>query len=404
MTEKLAIDGGTRTFPTPPSLNPVLRTYPETAALLNEIYLSKNWSFYGRYENEFASEFAAAQTAKYGVFMVNGTVTLECALAALGVGRGDEVIVPAYTWIATAMAPLYLGAKPVIVDVEPDTLCMDPAAFEAAITPRTKAVIPVHLFGSMADLEKIMAVARKHGISVIEDAAHSHGGSWNGRGTGSIGDIGSFSFQQSKLLTAGEGGFCTTNDPDLFDRIGRLKHIGYQQGAKQGKPAGPPPEGLLCHNYRATEFQAAILLGQLKHLREDTLLREKNARILQKLLSGIPGIVCQKRGRLATVQSYYVFVFGLGKGALKHGKTRDDVTKALLAEGCGAGPMWGRAVFEHPLWNVPKKLCRVESSSTAVDFIHNRELAVGASWLMSGQEPMERFASAVAKVMSAYGA
>ena len=402
---KLAIDGGGKTFQEPPVLNPVLRTYPETAALLNEIYFSKNWSFYGRYENEFAEKFAACQTAKHGVFMANGTVTLECALQALNVGRGDEVIVPAYTWVATGMAPLYVGATPVIVDVEPDTLCMDPAAFEAAITPRTKAVIPVHLFGSMADMEKIMAIARKHGLKVIEDCAHAHGGFWNGQGAGSIGDIGSFSFQQSKLMAAGEGGFCTTNDPELFDRLGRLKHIGYQQGSKQGKSANPPPEGLLCHNYRSTEFQAAILLGQLEHLKEDTSLREKNALYFQSLLEKIPGISHQKRGRLATVQSYYIFVFMIQNGALKAGRTRDDIAKALAAEGApGVGPIWGRTIFEHPLWNVPKDQYRLENSRVAQNFIDNQELALNASWLMSNTENLELLAEALTKVMMVYGA
>ncbi len=382
-----------------------MRTYPETAALLNEIYFSKNWSFYGKYENELAAKFAAYQTAGYGVFMVNGTVTLECALQALGVGRGDEVIVPAYTWIATGMAPLYVGAAPVIVDVEPDTLCMDPGALEAAITSRTKAVIPVHLFGSMADMEKIMAIARKHDLKVIEDCAHSHGGFWDGKGTGSVGDIGSFSFQQSKLMTAGEGGFCTTNDPELFDRLGRLKHIGYQQGSKQGKSASPPTEGLLCHNYRATEFQAAILLGQLEHLGEDTALREKNALYFQSLLEKIPGITCQKRGRLATVQSYYFFVLMLEKGALKAGKTRLDVMNALAAEGAaGIGPIWGKAIFEHPLWNVPKNQYRLESSQVAQNFIEHQELVLGASWLMGDTENLDLLAEALTKVMAVYGA
>ncbi len=401
----LAIDGGDKTFQEPPVLNSVLRTYPETAALLNEIYFSKNWSFYGRYENEFTEKFATYQTAKHGVFMANGTVTLECALQALDVGCGDEVIVPAYTWIATGMAPLYVGATPVIVDVEPDTLCMDPAAFEAAITPRTKAVIPVHLFGSMADMEKIMEIARKHGIKVIEDCAHAHGGFWNGQGAGSIGDIGSFSFQQSKLMTAGEGGFCTTNDPELFDRLGRLKHIGYQQGSKQGKSTNPPPEGLLCHNYRSTEFQAAILLGQLEHLKNNTALREKNALYFQSLLEKIPGLTYQKPGRLTTVQSYYIFVFMIRNGALKAGRTRDDVTKALAAEGApGIGPIWGKPIFEHPLWNIPKNQYRLESSRVAQNFIDNQELALNASWLMGNTENLNLLAEALTKVMMVYGA
>ena len=142
--------------------------------------------------------FAKFNQVGYCAMMANGTVTLELALRTLGVQAGDEVIVPAHTWMATGTAVAYLGAIPVIVDIESDTLCMDPAAFEAAITPRTKAVIPVHLFGSMANMDEIMRIARKHHLAVVEDCAHAHGGQWDGKYVGSIGDIGSFSFQESK--------------------------------------------------------------------------------------------------------------------------------------------------------------------------------------------------------------
>ena len=167
--------------------------------------------------------------------MANGTTTLECSLAVLGVGTGDEVIVPALTWMATALSAFYVGANPVIVDIDPKTLCMDPAAMEAAITPKTKAIIPVHVYGSTADLEKILAIADKHGIPVVEDCAHMQGGFWNGRGVGSWGKVGSFSFQQSKTMASGEGGICITSDPELAEKIYLLKHIGYSRGVKQGQ-------------------------------------------------------------------------------------------------------------------------------------------------------------------------
>ena len=228
---KLAIDGGSKVFPEGFGFDPWPPVNEATAERLKEVYLRHKWSFYGAEEKKFAADFAKYHDAEYGTFMVNGTVTLESALLALGIGPGDEVIVPSWTWLATGMAPIYLGATPVFVDGERDTLCMDPAAFEAAITPRTKAVIPVHLFGSMADLDKIIAIARKHGIKVLEDCAHAHGGEWNGRGVGSWGDAGSWSFQQSKTVTSGEGGAVTTNDEQLWDLVGRLSHIGYQKQA-----------------------------------------------------------------------------------------------------------------------------------------------------------------------------
>lgn len=205
MKEKLAINGGEKIF----TQNPEIPAWPVTsdkvAEKLKEVYLSGKWSFNGPEEQKFAKDFARYNNAEYGVVMANGTVTLESTLHALNIGPGDEVIVPALTWIATAMAVHYVGATPVFVDIEADTWCLDPAKLEEAITPATKAVIPVHLYGSMADMEKIMDIADKNNLYVIEDCAHAQGGVWNGKGLGSIGIVGSFSFQESKTLSSGEG-------------------------------------------------------------------------------------------------------------------------------------------------------------------------------------------------------
>ena len=334
----LAIDGGSKAYDRSrhhvPAWPPV---YPETEQLLLEIYRSRAWSFNGKYERLFDERFAQSQDAAYGIFMVNGTVTLECALAALGIGRGDEVIVPSHTWIATGMAPLYVGATPVFADIEADTLCLDPAAFEAAITPKTRAVIPVHLYGSIANLDEICRIAQKHGIAVVEDCAHAHGARWNDKGVGSSGAIGSFSFQQSKIMTSGEGGCCLTSDEKLAEKLDRLKHIGYPRSIPQGQKAAPPEMGLLCHNYRATEFQAAILLGQLEHLKEDTAIREANAEYLRKRIDALPGIHMQARGRKATVQSFYLFSFILDLEELHSGIDRARVVEAMAAEGVKPG-------------------------------------------------------------------
>jgi len=152
---KLAISGGEKTFAKPVKLPSWPPVYPETAEELKKVYLSGKWSFNGPQEQLFSRKFAEYNGAEYGIFMANGTVTLECALLALGIGKGDEVIVPSLTWMATAMAAVYVGATPVFVDIEEDTLCLDPEKLEKAITPKTKAVIPVHLYGSMADMERI---------------------------------------------------------------------------------------------------------------------------------------------------------------------------------------------------------------------------------------------------------
>lgn len=397
-------DSINRIFPENFNFAPWPPVYPETGDKLREIYMSAQWSFYGPVENRFCEEFSKYHDSKYGIFMANGTTTLECALAALGIGPGDEVIVPSWTWMATGMAPVYLGATPVFVDGERDTFCMDPAAFEAAITPRTKAVIPVHLFGSMADLDKICAIAEKHGIAVIEDCAHAHGGKWNGKGVGSFGAVGSFSFQQSKIMASGEGGLCTTDSDELFETISRLKHIGYMPGNKRGQASGPPPVGLLCHNYRATEFQAQILVDQLQHLAADSEYRAASAAYLHEKIAEIPGLSTQAPGRCATMQNYYVFAVTVDPEALRPGKTKADVIAAVTAAGAPeVFPGWGATTFKQALWNVAPEKYRVESASVVEEIIANRVILLGIQWLMADRKQLEMLVEAFANAMKVCG-
>lgn len=401
---KLAIDGGTPVFSEAPKSIPAWPpANPEVAAKLSELYLSRKWSFYGAQEVLFNEKFAEYTGAKQSVMMANGTVTLECAMRAFGIGRGDEVIVPAHTWLATGTSVVSCGATPVVVDIEPDTLCMDPAAFEAAITPKTKAVIPVHLFGSMADMDKIMPIARKHGLRVIEDCAHAHGGFWDGKHVGTIGDVGSFSFQQTKIMACGEGGACITNDLELADVLGRLSHIGYARGAKQGERGTPPPMGLVCENYRVTDFQALILLSQLEQLREDTRKREDGAEFIRKRLNALPGLRVQARGRLTTVQSYYVYCMMVDPAQLKDGIGRTEVLNALHAEGLAdIGESWGAPMYKQRLWTVPENLYRIESNQVAEDIVFNQLMASSLMWLMADHDDLENYCAAFEKVMQAY--
>ena len=399
----LAIRGGKKVFenaPNKPAWPPV---YSETGDQLREIYMSGQWSFYGAKEVEFNRAFAEYTGAAGCAMMANGTVTLEVAMQALGIGPGDEVIVPAHTWLATGEAVVVCGATPVIVDIEPDTLCMDPDRIEEAITSRTKAIIPVHLYGSMADLDRILPIARKHGLKVIEDCAHMHGGEWNGKHVGTIGDVGSFSFQQSKGMASGEGGACITMDPDLCEIMGRLSHIGYQYASKQGQSGTPPPMGLICHNYRITEFQALILLSQLARLREYTLLRAKNADILRKRLNAIDGIQVQSPGRCATLQGYYQYAIKVDPAKLKDGITRKEVLDALQAEGLAIGPGWGKVMYRQTLWSVPENLYRIASSAVAEQIVYNELMCLQLSWLMMSETDTGKVAECFEKVMSEYG-
>jgi L-glutamine:2-deoxy-scyllo-inosose/3-amino-2,3-dideoxy-scyllo-inosose aminotransferase len=336
----------------------------KTGDKLKELYLSRAWSFNSPTEQEFEKAYAKYHGAKHGIFMVNGTVTLECGLLALGVGKGDEVIIPALTWIATATAVRDVGAKPVFVDIEPTTLCMDPVKFEQAITPKTKAVIPVHLYGSMADLDKIIRIAKKHKLGVIEDCAHMQGGVWNGRGAGSWGDVGSFSFQQSKTVSAGESGICLTSDDELADMIFRAKHIGYPNGVEQGGAKQGPPEGLRCHNYRGTAFQALILADQLKGLRKLIGTYNRSAAEIEKTVAGLKGVRVQARGRMADPQGYYCLVLIFDSAPMKD-IPLSNIIAALSAEGLGCGGTYG-PVYKHILFNMEKNDYRIDGGSCPV--------------------------------------
>ena len=403
-SEKLAINGGKPAIT--PAAKRVLKPWPlpdaRTAERLKQVYLSGHWSFNGPCEQEFSRKFAAYCGARHGIFMVNGTVTLESALHALGVKAGDEVIVPGNTWIATAMAPVYLGARPVIVDVEPGTLCLDPEQTRRAITRRTKAIIPVHLFGSMADMDRFSVLSRETGIPVIEDCAHAQGGVWKGRGLGSIGQVGSFSFQQSKPLSSGEGGICLTNDDALADRLFRIKHIGYGAGQKQGQAASGPAAGLLCHNYRGLEFNAVILIEALRRLKAQTAQRDANARYLAGLLRDVPGIALQARGRRADVQGYYMLALLVDPQALKPGCTLQEIKSALAAEGLPCGSGYG-PVYRHLLWNLPADAYRLHSRAVVEESSTRRLLTLSHNWLLTGRPMMRAMARAIGKVMTAYG-
>ena len=396
-----AVLGGTPVCPEPlqsPAWPPISEA---TAKRLQEIYLSGEWSFNSPAEQEFAQAFADYHGAKHGIFMVNGTVTLQCALGACGVGPGDEVIIPALTWMATAMSALYLGAKPVFVDIEAETLCMDPDQIKAAITGRTKAIVPVHLYGSMSDLEAVLAIADRHKLAVIEDCAHMHGGKWNSRGVGSWGDVGSFSFQQSKTLSSGEGGICITNDGELAEKIFRMKHIGYAAGSQQGQADSGPPFGFTCHNFRATAFQAVILREQL-HCLESRIERYcSNAARIENRLNDVPGVRIQSPGRLATPQGYYCLVFLFDEKPMAT-VPLERIKEAIQAEGLGLTKTYG-PVYRHMLFNVPEERYRIAGETCPISetTATQQALVLPHQWLDADEKTIDAIGEILAKVASA---
>jgi dTDP-4-amino-4,6-dideoxygalactose transaminase len=284
------------------------------------------WRTPGTKTLEFEKAFAEYHGARHGIAVTNGTAALEVTMAALGIGPGDEVIVPDFTFIATASAVLFANALPVLVDVDPETYCLDPGLTEAAITPRTKAIIAVHMGGHPADLDTLQGIAGKHGLHLIEDSAHAHGSEWRGKKVGTFGKAATFSFQSSKLMTAGEGGIIITNDDD-FERQARSVHDCGRM----------PGEWFYSHfiygsNYRLSEWQGAILSVQLERLEEQTLHRHRNGRLLDKLFAEIPGVAPQKCDPRCTRNGQYAYIFHVDAKQFA-GISTGNFIAALNAEG-----------------------------------------------------------------------
>lgn len=337
----LAMDGGSPTVTKPGPAWPVAGDLE--VAWMEGVVRSGQWSWLGPHEMAFGSEFRGYIGSKHCLCLANGTVTLQCALQAVGVEPGDEVIVPGLTWVATMQAAQDIGATVVLVDIDLETLCIDPDAIEKAITPKTKAIVPVHLYGCMCDMDRVMEIARKHKLKVVEDVAHQHGSRWRNKGAGAIGDVGSFSFQQSKVLTCGEGGAITCNDDEVMEVIHSLKQVGWKSDMTPGNHYG--------HNYRFTEMQAVLLRGGLRRLPEQTRQREEAAAFLSEGLAKLGGpLRVARRDPRVTRQAYYALTLcfdpkkagGLSKAAYQ---------AAVQAEGCPLGSTYW-PVYASPLMNL----------------------------------------------------
>jgi dTDP-4-amino-4,6-dideoxygalactose transaminase len=312
---------------------------------LLQVFDSRNWGGYpfpNHYALEFAEQFAAHHGAAYGCAVANGTVALVIALKAAGLGYGDEVLVPAYTWDGTATAVLDAGGIPVFVDVDPDTYCLDAEAARRAITPRTKAILPVHLAMRFADMDALTALAREHDLLIIEDCAHMHGGAWRGRGAGSMGDLGCFSMQSSKLMTAGEGGMVITSRLDCFERVESIVNCGRASRSDQfrSRPLGG--------NFRITELQAALLVGQLERLNELGERRARNAKRLSDGLAQRAGVRPLPPQAGISTEAIYCYVFQYQASA--RGVSRDMFVAALEAEGVPADGRFYEPVYRSALF------------------------------------------------------
>ncbi|MBI1356741.1 MAG: aminotransferase class I/II-fold pyridoxal phosphate-dependent enzyme [Acidobacteria bacterium] len=358
--QKLAIHGGkpvrSQEYPAWPVSG------PRELELLQQVLFSAQWGGYHEYVEEFEKLFAGLHDARFGIAVANGTVALEAMLQGAGVKPGDEVIVPAHSFIATATAVSRIGAKPVFCDIERDTFNIDPASAEAAVGPKTRAIIAVHFGGVLADMDRLARLADNAGLLLFEDAAHAHGADWKGRRAGGIGLAGTFSFQNSKAMTAGEGGIIITNDADVAAQVRSLVNCGRKPG-----------HGWFDHfelgtNLRITGFQAAVLLAQLERLPEQIRLRQANAELLNTKHS-TPGVYFQKAPEGAVVQTLYVLPGWVDEEVL--GATRDEFLEALQAEGVPARPWYPHPLYANPLYEkhpYRKVSCRVAEQACKDSF------------------------------------
>lgn len=282
---------------------------------------------------EFQNEFAKYVEAKYGIATSSGTTALHTALVAAGVEKGDEVITTPFTFAATSNSILYSDAKPVYADIDSKTFNLNPEKIEEKITDKTKAILPVHLYGQPADMDPILEIAEKHDLKVIEDAAQAHGSTYKNKKIGSIGDLGCFSFYPTKNMTTGEGGMVTTNNEELEEKSSMVRAHGESKRYEQS---------LLGYNYRMTDIAASIGLVQLKHINEFNEKRNENASYLSEGLTDVNGITTPE------VDENVTHVFH--QYTIRVSKDRDEFKQYLTDNGIGTGVHYPIVLYKQPYY------------------------------------------------------
>lgn len=340
-SERLAIYGGNPVRNKPFPSWPVFDQEDEQAVLgaVRSGYWGK---LQGQEVARFEKDFAQYHDARYGIGVVNGSVSLKIALLGAGIQAGDEVVVTPYTFLASASSIIEVNAIPIFADIDLETMNTTPESIEAVLTPRTRAIMLVHLGGLPVDMDGVMKLAKKHDLFVIEDAAHAHGSEYKGRRVGAIGHVGSFSFQSSKNLCAGEGGILITNDQAIAERCWSIHNC------------GRIPEGqwyehyVIGSNFRLGELQGALLNAQLKRLDEQVERRNRNGRYLASRLSELEGVTTQKIDENCTRHSFHLFDFLVDPDVI--GITRDEFIDALNAEGIPASCGYKIPLYRQPLF------------------------------------------------------
>ena len=401
MSQKLALYGGPKAVQTT-FLWPIFNETEVQAVA--EVVRSGQWGnpdCTGAIE-KFEREFAEYCGAKYAVSCVNGSVSLRLALIACGIRPGDEVIVPPYSFIATASTVVEANAIPVFVDIDPETYNLDPTKIETSVTGRTKAIVPVHFAGQACEMDAIIAIAKRHNLRVIEDAAHAHGAEYNGKKLGTIGDAGSFSFQSSKNLTSGEGGMVITNDAELHRKMASLRNVGRLPEAAWYDHFLPG-----C-NYRLTPMQAVLLSCQLQRLDEQTRRRNQNGLLLNELLSAIEGITPLSRGHGETMHCHHLYIFKYDPAYFQN-LPKEKFVEMLAAEGVPCFKGYPHPLYKQPLFQDKNFMCYAlpESVSYAEVVCPVAERACGEEgvWILQHamlgeEEDMVAFAGAIRKIQT----
>ncbi len=356
--------------PAVPAPAPILTAGPSMSARETSYALDavrNGWN--GRwadYLDAFSDRFAEYVGVRHALPTSSCTGALHLSLLALGIGAGDEVIVPDLTWVATANAVTYTGATPVFADIEAESWCLDPAAFEAAITPRTKAVMPVHLYGHPARMDAIMAIAREHGLHVVEDAAPSIGAEVAGRRTGSFGDAAGFSFQGAKLLVTGEGGMLVTDSDELYERAKYLWTMGHEGDFWIGETGW---------KYKLSNVQAAIGLGQIERVEEHVEAKRRIFRWYEEELDGVAGLTLSPEASWAHSIHWMTSVVVEPEA----GVTREDVRAALRGEDIDSRPVFP-AISRYPMW------ARRQAPGAVADRIGSRAINLPSGVLLRRDE------------------
>lgn len=327
------------------------------AELLREVLASRQWGGFHPFVQEFERSFAAYQHTKHAISAANGTLTLELALEVLGIGAGDEVIVPAISFVSSATAIGRVGAMPVFVDIGEDSFNLDVERVKQAITPRTKAVMAVHFGGVLCDVPALEKVCQEAGVVLLEDAAHAQGAEWDGRRAGSFGAMSSFSFQNGKVLTAGEGGAILTNDDGLAEQARSIANCGRKVGSSFYE------HYRMGSNFRMTAFQAAVLICQLERLPAQIQKRTENAKLLKQLLGGADEIVWQKEPTAQTQNPQYLLT-----GRLV-GVDHRAFCEELSARQIPCTPFYPHTLYQNPVFQTTK--CRVMKCPVAEERIHD---------------------------------